>query len=409
MDSEGRNDSAEADHLRDELEPLWYQLSQTEKDRLNGLSEDLYSLVEDSPPLKPMNPQAQRGLVRALESKQAGQLEAAFVLFRRWATYIDPALLAYERGATWLKGGDPFTAAMFFARAERLNDEDSFYGFMHLYALEDAEPGAAASRADAILNEESPRWPALVALAAKIKLGAIRGLSTLEARPVLGRIAAIMERTLDRLASGTDPETVNSNKIFFPMAAAVLGYSYDRLGDVQGAIRSFNRGLEVDPTNDALRVDRAMRRYGIDPQAAAQDLEAVVAHQFPVVYPYFYLAHRYLVTGRFEDCRSLCERALRMDAPDAVHADLHEWHAISMHELRFPPDRVRADFEEAMRLSPDNERIRRNFIVFQNEANPRPSGPAAWTKPREDVIQAYGQEHYRPPLLNRLPEMISAA
>ena len=49
----GQSQSPEADALRDSLEGPWYALSETEQQRLNGLSEDLYSLSD--PPQRRSN------------------------------------------------------------------------------------------------------------------------------------------------------------------------------------------------------------------------------------------------------------------------------------------------------------------------------------------------------------------
>src|SRR5260370_1197618 len=68
----GQDESPEADAIRDSLERPWYELSEVEKKRIAGLSEDLYAISE--PPSQPhdMKPQAQRKLLEADTARQSG-------------------------------------------------------------------------------------------------------------------------------------------------------------------------------------------------------------------------------------------------------------------------------------------------------------------------------------------------
>src|SRR6185312_16924142 len=94
----GQDDSPEADAIRDRLDRPWYDLSEIEKQRIKGLSEDLYSISDPSQELLPSNPQVQRKLIEISEAKQIGKWDQALELLRRWSRYIDPALLAFLRG-----------------------------------------------------------------------------------------------------------------------------------------------------------------------------------------------------------------------------------------------------------------------------------------------------------------------
>lgn len=44
--TQGEGDSAEADAIRDEMDGPWYALTEQERERLNGLSEDLSAGAE---------------------------------------------------------------------------------------------------------------------------------------------------------------------------------------------------------------------------------------------------------------------------------------------------------------------------------------------------------------------------
>jgi len=54
--AEGKEDSPEADAIRDATDAPWESLSEIERRRVRTLSEDLYSLLEPSAPARPINP-----------------------------------------------------------------------------------------------------------------------------------------------------------------------------------------------------------------------------------------------------------------------------------------------------------------------------------------------------------------
>ena len=116
----GKDDSPEADAIRDATDSPWQALSEVERDRVRNLSEDLYSLVEPPPAALPINPQAQAKLSEAIEAKQRGEWDRALDLLRQWRAYIDPALVSNLRGSIWLEAGDAATAALFFEHASKL-------------------------------------------------------------------------------------------------------------------------------------------------------------------------------------------------------------------------------------------------------------------------------------------------
>ena len=91
----GKDDSPEADAIRDATDGPWQALSEVERKRIGNLSEDLYSLIEPPPPAKPLDPQAQAKLGEFFEARQSGEWDRALGLLRRWRAHIDPALVSY--------------------------------------------------------------------------------------------------------------------------------------------------------------------------------------------------------------------------------------------------------------------------------------------------------------------------
>ena len=152
---DGKDDSPEAESIRDALDAPLSALNAVEKERARWLSEDLYSVSE--PPAgstKEMNPQAQRYLYEAIEARQRREWDLALTLLRRWREYISPALLSYLRGLVWREAGFPEVAAEFYGHAAQCDPENANYRAIHLRVLAESDPSAAARLADEVLTHD---------------------------------------------------------------------------------------------------------------------------------------------------------------------------------------------------------------------------------------------------------------
>ena len=70
---EGQDDSPEAEAIRDASDGPWEALSETERRRISGLSEDLYAISEPASGAEEMNPQAQEKFVEAVTAREHGE------------------------------------------------------------------------------------------------------------------------------------------------------------------------------------------------------------------------------------------------------------------------------------------------------------------------------------------------
>ena len=116
---EGKDESTEAEAVRDALDAPLKALSRTEAQLAQWLSEDLYSVSEPSAEgaQGEINPHLQQELNEASAARESGEWDRALVLLRRWREHIPPALLSYMRGQIWAEAGHPEAAAMFFGHA----------------------------------------------------------------------------------------------------------------------------------------------------------------------------------------------------------------------------------------------------------------------------------------------------
>ena len=123
--AEGKDDSPEADAIRDASDAPWASLSEIERCRIRNLSEDLYSLHEPVPPTLPMDPEAHLKLEEAVEAYRQGEWDKALELIRRWGSYLDPVEVSLFRSAVWREAGDPATAALFHEHGSQLHSENA--------------------------------------------------------------------------------------------------------------------------------------------------------------------------------------------------------------------------------------------------------------------------------------------
>lgn len=157
--AEGKDDSVEAEAIRDASDGPWQTLSEKERKRARLLGEDLYSLNEVPFLRQALTSEAQAGLNQVYQERQRGEWDRSLELLRTWHAYIDPSLVSYLRGSIWLEAGDPATAALFFQHAHKLNPQDGSCLAMYLYSLNLADPPAASQEAQRIIHSHDSFSP----------------------------------------------------------------------------------------------------------------------------------------------------------------------------------------------------------------------------------------------------------
>jgi len=365
----GRLDSPEADEVRDDTDKPWLSLTSEEKNRLASLSEDLYSITD--PPrlvVKQENPQFNSKKAPILAARDKGEWDKYFDLLRRWADYFDPALLSYLRGSALLVAGDPATALLFFEHASRLAPDSSNYFAIYLDTLRKVEPVAASALAEGIIADPANHTLPVLAHAVNAQFDLAKALLEDEANHFFEHLIPILSTAKSKIGEPAKPGVGGST---YSMICALLGFSYEFLGRMQDALKNYTDGLKANPDNDALLVARGILLYGNAP-SAVDDFRKAIGLRTPLVWPRLFLAHHYVTSGLFEQCRVVCEQALQMPISDGIKSELSDWLAISQSELGFPIETVRALFDRAIAYDPSNERARRNLAAFQAATQPIP-------------------------------------
>ncbi len=383
--ADGKGDEPEADAVRDSLDAPLASMSKSERERARMLSGDLYSFTELKPDrvLMVANAEAQAGFQAIYNAKQRRQWDVTLDLIRKWQDYLPLVVLSYMRGSTWADAGKHEIASAFYAKAADIEPKGN-YPALYLDSLNKSSPAKAKGVAEQVMKSPSSYSPPTVIQAAHVLATAARPLPANEARAIETQLIPVVEEAMKALERDKmqEPES-------YLMAALLIGSAYEHKGDTWAAYDYYSRGLRVEPQNDALLILRGMLMYGINPSAIS-DLETSVKMGSKTIWPYFFLAHHYLVSDRFDDCRKFCERAIELRASAPILSELLDWLSIAEAQLRFPAERVRRLFEDAICHDPHNDRAKKNLSIFNGLAGRHPSTELVWEKRTEPSIRAFG-------------------
>ena len=385
----GKDDSPDAEAIRDALDVPLRALSQPEKERSQWLSEDLYSVSEPPAPSDPkVTPrQAQQDYLDAYQARQSREWDRALTLLRRSGEYIAPSLLSHVRGEIWSAAGYPQVAAFFYEHASKCEPKNANYLSRYLKEVAEFDPSSAILHAQQVLDQFEDFDPLVVVEAVSVLFQKSRPATDAEAQQECRYLIPILERNLVRI--NADKE-VADRRLEYQMTVSKLGIFYELLGNSGAAVDYFSRGLQVNPNNDALLVARGILQYGMSTHAIS-DLEKAVELKSQLIWPYLFLAHHYLGSRRFEECRMMCESGIQMQGSVSAKSQLAEWRAISQAVLGFSPDAVRAAFEEALRWDSLNELASRNLQIFEATlTSPLPRSQPHWEQKSEAAVRQFG-------------------
>lgn len=378
------DETPQAEVVRSLLEESWASLSETERRQVTGLSKDLYSITDPVAVPLPENPQSRKRLNEATVSLTSGDWEGALDLLRRWSRYVQPAELAYRRGRLWQQARYYAVAAVFFQHASEIDPSNGNYAGVYLHMLEKSDPAAASKKANEILASHLAYPPQMVVVAASIRLAESVEVPAADRRSILLNLSGVLESAQERL------EGSNATSSARATAAAIAGLCEELLGNTEAAIGHYNRGLDIDPTNARVLAARGIAQYGDQPHQAVKDFESALRFGATTVWPLFFLAHFYLVNGRFQECLKMCELGIERHASDAVKAALYEWLGICREELHYGIDDVRHAFEIAAHLAPDDKRIGRNLSAFEASLGDPGIAHPNWDLPPRDAVKSFG-------------------
>jgi tetratricopeptide (TPR) repeat protein len=374
----GEGDSDVADALRDSMSAEYRSLSASEEDRLNGLSEDLYSLTESPAPRMQQTLQDKGLAQNLLRAREQYDWAAVLRALRPLAKHFPPSQIAFQRYQAYAQLGHPEIAYLFLEHAAALDPSD--FRMQHLlldFSLKAGRAREALAKAERLLSDSTTTAPLIIA-AAHIRFQSLRNVPVETAIPVVREIAARLGRAMQTR------ETMKAS----PPSLVILGYTtlgfcQEKLGDLDRAMEAFDEALQLDPESEALRIARGLVLARHDMDRAALEFAAAATTGSRFFHSYLFLAPYELGRGRWEKALQYADQLRARTQDPAVEAQAQNWRAIALFELGRPWPEVEAIFRESELLDRLNPRISENFRLCRDahlsSAAQRPV--VAWSRP----------------------------
>lgn len=395
-------DTAEGEAYRAALGPMWQGTAKHQRDRLRGLSEDLCALAEGGSRVIPMSPkdaaawQAEARVIN--DAVQLGlELDEALAFLRQpHPPLLPPAdFIPYLQGLCWEQLGDDETALVFYQEAARRNAKHAIVLINILVKLHRFKEAAEMSESVIRSADAGPEelYDATLPLRALTQES-----SPDEAKILLEKVINTLRRAINLVekGAGSAPQDQLRSKISF-----VLAVCLQKLGRVDEAGQTLDAAIANAPQDPDLLVYRGNLRSATDPTGALADFKAAIRYGTASFWPFFYLSRHALRKGGWEEALTLANRAVASGAVPLALAEAYEGIAIAQSNLGFPLEKVVENFDRAVALAPENERIRQNREVVAQRMRNKPQARADWQgefRQREgDSWDSMLEEHARLP------------
>lgn len=275
----GKEDSEEAESVRDATEKPWYRLSEAEQTRLRVLSANLDMLINDEafrhvPPEQRTEKYLGDLLVQAQQNRD---WDTALALLRNGPDFLSPDELAHLRGASYFYLGHYDIAYLFAEYAFKQNPNKTEYAYLAMASLLEGRHYQEASLwANRILANANAN--------ASDRLGAVwalfkeaQDLSQGMARVQYNRIAPILQELVDRR---NDTSLDEIKQILGLKLDIILAFCYMGANQTNKAISILDNILAKDPKNeDALegkRISTSNQSVAIKEQQVRKRLDNLV-------------------------------------------------------------------------------------------------------------------------------------
>lgn len=368
--AEGKGDTPEADAIRDAMEHPERELIREELERLNGLSADLYMLVDDEvhDPLAPgedpsvREPDRLRACLDEAWRRPDGA-EATLSLLRKGTANLSQAQRAYRRSRAYEALGHLDTALVFSRHAVERDSDNNSYKWLLLTLLDRLQQYDEFQERVREYIESNTASPELRVYAASRLFSLTRKQPYERFAPILERVVLGLETMLPTLESSSEPLASDLSAY----GQLTLGFCYQRLSRREAALNAFSRAMHSPKFRSTALVARGMLLLAESRQEALADFEQAVADGTPLVAPYIHLAHDALTQNNYARCLPLCDQALDRTRDSRLRAVVLQWEAIAGFELKAPIEQVHRMFEVALTLDPINPEIQHNFEVLRQQ------------------------------------------
>jgi tetratricopeptide (TPR) repeat protein len=357
---EGKGDSEEAEALAERMDAPWHAMTGQEQARMRGLAADLNALREGGPARVDMTPeQLATWRAAARETFNQGEIEdvdAALNFLRRPAPSGPPRQFTpFLQSRCWEKMGDLETALVFMKEADRL-DPDPLSVLLLLQQLGRVDD--LPQYANQVIQD--PASPPLdLYLAAVALFKPTLRMSDAEAIPILRQAANVLRRALSKYLDPL-PEWEEESPDADTDIALALGVALERLGELKSAIDVYTEAIKRQPRGGELYVARGLALYETNQAMALADFVRAVHLGAAAIWPYLLLARHAIQGGAHGEALRLARMAENQPGPSVARAEVCEIIGMALAELGRPQEEVLQNFDRALALDPNNNRIREN-------------------------------------------------
>jgi tetratricopeptide (TPR) repeat protein len=380
---EGRDESAEADAIRDEMDGPWYRLTEEQARRLRNLSADLATLEPDSPIKHPTSPNIySESLADSIHiARTQGDYDEVLNLLRMSPSQVSADRAAALRGACYEALGEQETALLFVEYAVRVSSvPDSYAIFLLIKLIKSGRLERAVAWAKELCQTIGNPSPHLLEMLATTFFDSGKTTPGETGRDFLRQAIRLFQQAHDKVESLLiDPR----QKLLAVNCQIGIAVCHCLLSDHELAIAALDVALQIDPKDETALTIRGLLKGPADWSAAIEDLTKAIGSHSASVWPYYYVAYDLLRRSEFERCLETCAAGLRLSSDPEINSDLCEWMAISHAELGSPAKTIVSCFEDALAFSPHNERVARNFRRFSDSLADRPSAARNWVIAQE--------------------------
>ena len=254
----GRNDSTEADEIRDQMDVHWLRLSSEDKDRIRNLSASLSSLVESA---READKSPEESTLKAFKGAMEGaNWYTALKLLSDIEPSWPPANVAFSRGVCWAHLHQPEAAIAFFQEATRHRtlepDEEVWllHSLVKVGRIEDVIP-----RIQEI--EQSNESALLLLMAAEVRF---MQATTQSEHALHLQAIEVAKRGLELAENQHSNEQL---QVFCRSAYLHMALSYDLLGDTENALSAGVKALEFNPQDTIALKLLGYLKYQFFPEA----------------------------------------------------------------------------------------------------------------------------------------------
>jgi len=376
-------ESTDADEREEEeLNDSWAELDDAEKQRLWGLSADLYTLRDQEKWVDSDWPPMSEEELRSAQAEafQAEEWDKLLEYLRRPPRFRLQATVDYMRGRAWQEMGHPDVALLFFDNAVRLDPSNPGYAEVALECLKAIRDWPEILRRFEAYMLDSTTPPRLLFRAAD----ALRSYANQsgERRYYQDGVRAVDEG-FARLQRSGGPEMSATH---VASAYATKSLCLEHLGETQASLQVVNEAVAKFPHDTLLLIVRGLVKQQLGGADALVDFRNAVTEGSDIALPYIEVARDAVQAGRNQEAIDLSRKGLAIARRSTDKSRLLELLAISSSRLDVSADSVRQVFESAAELDPLSEQIRANSEMFErflaSHETQEPNWQLAQTPPR---------------------------